>query len=115
MSCKSDIIPRCENDDRTKYDNTPIHRARLYGCRKREETEHENRCQKHQCDYIDSHAVTAERPAPVGQRLAANTFQEDAADGDHVGGDEGGDCKRYDGLKGDGGADVDEREEDGDD
>ena len=63
---------------------------------------------------IDVDARFAQRPAGgggggVGERFfAAETFGQDAADGDGVGGHEGDDAEGDDGVEGDGGADVDE-------
>ena len=115
MSRKRDVITRREYDDGAKDDNTPVHGGRLNGRRQREEAEHEDRRKEAQrCD-VDGHAKFTERPAAVGERFTANAFDEDAADCDAVGGDEGGDGEGDDCLEGDGGADVDEREEDGHD
>jgi len=47
--------------------------------------------------------------------LAANALDEDAGDGDHVGGHEGGDGEGIDCVESNRGADVDEGQENGDD
>ena len=108
------IISHREDEDAAVDDDTPIHRTRHDGRRKREEGKHEDRSEVAERGGVDDATVTSERPAAVGERLAADTLQEDAADGDHVGGDEGGNGDGCDGLEGDGAADVDEGEKDGD-
>jgi hypothetical protein len=51
----------------------------------------------------------------VGERFASQAFEQETADGDAVGGEQGGEIEREDGVEGGGRADVDEGEQDADD
>ena len=115
MSCINEIIPCCENDDGAEYDNAPIHRARHHGCHQWEKGKYKDWQQIAEGEDVDEAAVTAEGPAVWGQPLAADAFEEDAADCDDVGGGEGADGEGDYGVEGGGGADVYEGEENGDD
>jgi len=115
MPAKDEIVAGGESDHAAIHDDGPVHGRGHDGGGQREEAEDEEWEQEAQSADVDGHAVFAEGPAMGGKGLAAEAFEEDAADGDHVGGQEGDEGEGDDGVKGDGGANVDEGEKDGHD
>ena len=102
----NNIIPRRPQKNPPKHDNIPIHRLCHHRRRRREKTKHKQRQQKHKCDGVDGRAPASEGPTRGRERFAAQTFGEDAADGENVGAEEGGEGEGDDGVEGDGGTEV---------
>ena len=67
----------------------------------------------HQRDHVHGHPHPTERPASMGKRLLSDTFERHASDADDVGGHEGGGGEGEDCIEGDGGTDVDEGDDHG--
>lgn len=108
MSRINDIIACCKHDDAAENDNAPVHGLRCDGCRHWEETKNENWQQIAERAGVDQSTPLAKRPAARGEGLASNAFQEDAADCDDVGRDEGTDGEGDNGVESLGRTDVDE-------
>ena len=108
------IIDRRENNHAPEHRDTPIHRGGRDGRGQREESKHEQRRQEDQGRDVDRHSRASERPAARGERLPAEAAVDDAADGEDVGGHEGGDGDGVDSVEGHGRAEVDKGDEDGD-
>ena len=109
MPSKSEVIPSRKDDDGAENHNTPVHGGGCDGRCQREERKDEDWREEAQCEGVDESTVSAQRPAAVWQRFAADALQEDATDRDRVGSYEGGYSEGNDCLQSHGGADVDER------
>lgn len=97
-----------------KNHNRPVHiDGRGHG-RDGEEIHHEAHGQKTHGGIVDGGAPFAEGPAPRAEGFVAETFETDAADGGHVGEDEGGVGERDNGVEGDVGAEVEAGNQEGD-
>ncbi|MCJ1317945.1 hypothetical protein MMC15_003272 [Xylographa vitiligo] len=62
---------------------------------------------------VDGETPPAETPPRVGEGLVPEATEEDAPDGEHVGGEEGEENEGDDDVEGEGGAEVDEAEDGG--
>lgn len=107
VSSLDPVVHRCEDDHPTVHNDTPVHRLLLHGGLQGEESEDEDGDQEGHRGDVDRHAKAAKRPAAWWEGFAAEPLEQDAADGDEVGRDQGGDGEGDDGAEGHGGADVD--------
>jgi len=104
-----------ENNNSPKHQNIPVHRNRIRVWHRREESHRKRQRQEHNAEDIERQAPSTKREARWEQGLSAKTFDDDAGDGDDVGGEEGAGAERGHDVEGDGAADVDEGEEYGED
>lgn len=107
------IIRRRGNDDECKNHNTPIPIPRRRRGRDGEKTHHKSHGQESQRGIVDGCAEPAQRPAAGQERFVAEGLEADAADGDHVGGDESGVGEGDDGVEGGDEEGEEEGDEDG--
>lgn len=107
------IIHRGRQDNKHENCNTPVHIRRRRQWRDGEETKHEPDSQERHGGIIDRGAEFTQGPSPWQERFIAEALETDAADGRHVGEDEGGVGKGNDGVEGDVGAEIQGRDEQG--
>ena len=109
------IISPANKQHPSKDYDAPIHalRGRVPGWRKANQDESEH--QEHQRWDIDQQSVSAEGKMAFQKWLVANAQEGHGADGDHVGKEEGDCAESGELVKGDGGAEGDADEEDGED
>lgn len=109
------IVNGSENNYPGVNGDTPVHRARDNGGGRRKEVEHEERDQETHGADVDEYAVAAKRPSSGRESFSTKAFDDDAADGDEVGGEQADCGEREDGVESEGGANIDEGQENGDD
>jgi len=102
------------NHDADEDDDTPVERRGVHGRAVGPQRPEEGKDGVADPEDVHRHPPAAEAPACRGQELwLEKAAVEDTADRDGVGGHERGDLEGDDGVEGDRGADVDEREEAG--
>jgi hypothetical protein len=109
------VIPTSKQNHEPKQQTPPVHAVGRYRNRTGEQREDQNGQQPAERSNIDRGSGFSERPFAVGERFASQAFEQETADGDAVGGEQGGEIEREDGVEGGGRADVDEGEQDADD
>lgn len=106
------VKPRRPEDDAAEHGDVPVHRVGLDGRGGGEEAKDEKGDEEGEGEGVDGGAGAAEGPAGGREGFAAEALGEDAADGEDVGGEEGGEGEGDDGVEGDGGAEVDQADDD---
>ena len=103
-----------EDDEDTPHEHRPVHadRSDLLGGREEAHGEGENNVQDG--DNVDWDGEATHAPSGWWERLSTKALEEDAADGDKVGGEERRNEERDDGVEGRRAANVDKSEDDGD-
>ncbi len=93
----------------------PIGRARRHGHGVRKAAEHNHESGIQERERVDWQTPLAKAPSGGRQFLFPDALEQDAADGDHVCGEEGEQSEGDDEVKGGGGAEVDEADDAGGD
>jgi len=109
------VISDSQDHDTSIDDDVPIHTRSRDGCGLGEEAEDPDPGQKHQRSDVDGQSHNAQRPSAVRQGRSTNTSEDKTADGDDVSGEQGVGGHRADGIERNGRADVDKRQERGED
>lgn len=94
------VVHGGESHDGKEHDDGPVHGGRSGRGGGGEEAEDEDRGQIAKGEDVDDDAGAAEVEATHGERFAAQAFEEDAADDDHVGAEEGDGGEGEDGVEG---------------
>lgn len=109
---KSPVVNGRKNRDPPEHHHIPVHRLRIHPIRYREKAEDKEWNQENLCYEVDRQPVFTEGEFGSGKCFPAEAFRNEAADGEDVGGEEGGDCERHYGVQRDGRAKVDEGDDD---
>lgn len=109
----NDIDYRRSPNHPDPHQRRPIGRTRRYGNRVREATEHHDETRIHKREGVDGCTPSAETPSGRREGLLSDTFEQDATDGDHVGGEQGEEGEGDDNIEGGSGAEVDEADDAG--
>jgi hypothetical protein len=115
MPSKQEVVAHRKQHHRPINQNAPVHGLRHHRCRQREECKNIDQQEEQYGDDIAREPSAAQAPACVRKRVVADPAQSDARDGDDVGAENGADGERHDGVESDCAAEVDEREEAGND
>jgi hypothetical protein len=113
------LLPMHEISNKSHENNTSPHSGRpiriVGGDRQSngEASEDNDESRVEEGEAIDEDTGTAEGPAGVGERLAFDALKEDAADGDHIGGEESEEREGDDDVEAEGAAEIDEAEDGG--
>lgn len=103
-----------EDKDDAPDEHRPVHAGGRNLLVDGEEAHDERKGDVQQRDDVARDGEAAETPAGRWERLPTDALKKNAADGDEVRREEGGDEERDDGVEGRGAADVDNGENDGD-
>ena len=105
-----------DDHNSNEHDHTPVKVQDIRGRDLGPETPEKGECRVEEGEAVDGHTPLSERPAALGQEFGkVDATVENAANGRHVGDHERDQVERNNGVEGGVGADVDEREKDGED
>jgi hypothetical protein len=115
VSSLHQVIPTGKQHHEAEQQTAPVHTVGRHRDRTGEQCEDQDGQQPAERGNVDGGSGLSERPFSVGEGFAFQAFEQETADGDAVGGEQGGEIEREDGVEGGGRADVDEGEEDAND